>query len=176
MILMGDRSSVFSPARTKSTISESHLPCSESCDIVDLATQSIETALTATFTYRDGKIYRGTKEAGWYNKTLGYRQVRFNGKVYYTHRIVWLIFHKDWPTGEIDHIDRNKLNNTINNLRDNTSMNKRNRAGIKGYYKCRNKWCASIKYNYKRYYLGSFNTKEEAAIAYWTARKEFDKK
>lgn len=85
MILMGDRSSVFSPARTKSTIIESHLPCSESCDIVDLATQSIETALTATFTYRDGKIYRGTK-------------------------------------------------------------------------------------------LGSFNTKEEAAIAYWTARKEFDKK
>jgi hypothetical protein len=72
----------------------------------------------------------------------------------------------------IDHIDRNRTNNRINNLRSVTKQqNSFNSFGI-GYSINKNgKYEAKIKVNYKTIYLGSFNTKEEASNAYLNAKK-----
>ena len=79
------------------------------------------------------------------------------------------------PKGmEVDHIDRNGLNNQRSNLRVVTSsenkMNrgktKHNTSGYKGVRLNKGIWVAEISINHKHIYLGSFNTKEEAALAY----------
>ena len=78
-------------------------------------------------------------------------------------------------TNDIDHIDRNPLNNRRCNLRLCThAQNTRNMSkhiGItgskyKGVTWRRGKWRATIGFNYKHKDLGSFNTEEEAALAY----------
>jgi len=83
---------------------------------------------------------------------------------------------------QVDHIDRNKLNNHISNLRWATkSENQANRSNVtrnyKGIYcknKCkRKKWVAQIRLNRKAYYLGTFKSEIEAALAYNKKAKEF---
>jgi len=80
------------------------------------------------------------------------------------------------PRGvEVDHKDRNKLNNKRNNLRyasksqqgQNRGPNRNSQSGIKGVWELPNgKWSSQITCNKKRYVLGDFLTKEEAAQAY----------
>lgn len=75
----------------------------------------------------------------------------------------------------IDHIDRNRSNNAISNLRAATSeSNNRNVLG-KGYYKHSqtNKFCAQITYNYKHINLGCYDTEEEAKDAYLKAKLKY---
>jgi D-Tyr-tRNAtyr deacylase len=76
---------------------------------------------------------------------------------------------------QVDHIDNNRLNNKISNLRwvtnsensMNKSLSKDNTSGVKGvfYFSQRNKYIAQIKHNYKYHHLGYFNTLEEAKEA-----------
>ena len=83
---------------------------------------------------------------------------------------------------QVDHIDRNKLNNHISNLRWATcSENLGNQLSRKGstskykgvyFHKSRGKWMARIKVNGKRKYLGRFKYEKEAALAYNKAAKE----
>ena len=98
-----------------------------------------------------------------------------NGEVYFTSRLIWLHQHGKHPTGLIDHIDRNPDNNRIENLRDVTpTQNQYNKvqANIHGYkgVTWRNRkskpWLAKIRVDGTRINLGSFATKEEAALAY----------
>jgi hypothetical protein len=115
-----------------------------------------------------GKVAGSPQKIGW--------QIGINGKLYYLARIVWLHHYGEWPDGFVDHIDGNKGNNLIRNLRDATNAeNCRNRGpqtnsttGLKGvcFDKARNKWKASIMANGKFYNLGRFATPEEAANAY----------
>ncbi len=106
----------------------------------------------------------------------GYLRITVNRKVYFSHRLAWFYVHEEWPSGNIDHIDMNKKNNRIKNLRPaNKFENARNKArlvtnksGYKGVAKntqC-NTWRSTITANRKTIYLGSFNNKEDAAIAY----------
>ena len=85
-------------------------------------------------------------------------------------------FILDPPDGlEVDHVDRNGLNNRRSNLRlatrsqnlANTKLSRRNSSGVKGvrYDKERNKWRAEISATGIRYFLGRFDTKEEACGA-----------
>ena len=83
---------------------------------------------------------------------------------------------------QVDHIDRNKLNNHISNLRWATqSENQANRPNVTGNYKgvyfCnkakRKKWKVQIKLNRKAYYLGGFKSEIEAALVYNKKAKEF---
>lgn len=73
----------------------------------------------------------------------------------------------------IDHKDRNKLNNTVDNLRwANPSMNNQNKTkfGKKSRYFGvsfqKGRYIASIQHNFVQYYLGGYDTEEEAAMAY----------
>jgi len=108
--------------------------------------------------------------------TTGYWQVQFSGRLLKVHRIVYALAHGTDP-GElqIDHIDRNKGNNDINNLRlvDNSTNRfnvgppRNNKLGVKGVYwhKQRSKYQAQIMIRGKQRYLGLFSTLEEAAEA-----------
>ena len=51
-------------------------------------------------------------------ETNGYIRIKYKGKLYSAGRIVWVLFHGQWPEYQVDHIDRNKQNNRPNNLRN----------------------------------------------------------
>lgn len=100
-----------------------------------------------------------------------------DGKCIYKniHRLVAETFLKrDDACDEVDHIDCNKANNHIINLRwasrqqnlCNRQIGKNNASGFKGVSKGGKKWRARIAINGTHFYLGAFETKEEAAIAY----------
>jgi hypothetical protein len=78
-------------------------------------------AFGSYFISNDGKVKRNEKELklcivkGYYRISLYENR---KAKRYYIHRLVLLLFKGDCPEGyECDHIDRNKLNNHIDNLR-----------------------------------------------------------
>ena len=136
---------------------------------------SVNTALLKElFDYDNGNLiwrvdkYRsrkGTIAGSKDNK--GYMQIKLNQKVYRLHRIIWLWHGRELPE-QLDHIDRNKLNNRIENLRASTpSMNQWNTCksdnGV-SFHKASNKWRARIKINNKEIYLGIFNNQEEAKL------------
>jgi hypothetical protein len=97
--------------------------------------------------------------------------------------VAWAHYHNAWPVHELDHINRNKLDNRIANLRDiphsenvfNISMRSDNTSGFKGvcFYKRDKTWKAQICFGGRARHLGYFPTKEEAAAAYDTASLRF---
>ena len=102
----------------------------------------------------------------------GYIRVRTNGKEYRAHRIIWEMFNGPIPEGLlIDHIDGDKLNNRIDNLR--IATRRQNRANSrapefaelpKGVTRLASgKYRAKLTYTFS---LGTFDTPEEAAEAY----------
>jgi len=65
--------------------------------------------------------------AGCIKKGLGYRAIGIDKKQYYEHRLAWFYYHGAWPDKEIDHINQNKLDNSILNLHEaHTITNQRN--------------------------------------------------
>jgi hypothetical protein len=76
----------------------------------------------------------------------------------------------------IDHIDENKINNCVANLRiTNQSGNQQNRKDAKGcyFYKASQKWVARIMINHKQIHLGYYNTEEEAHEAYLDGKRKY---
>ena len=89
------------------------------------------------------------------------------------HQFIFYMKHGYIPK-LIDHIDENKLNNKISNLRpSNKSLNGLNISNSKGYTKHRGKYMAQIMIDYKNKYLGLYNTPEEASKAYITEKQKY---
>ena len=85
----------------------------------------------------------------------------------YAHQFAWYVVNKECVS-MIDHIDGNKTNNKISNLRvANKSINGLNRAS-NGVYFCKRgkKYIANIMNNYKHIHIGTFSTHEEAKKEY----------
>ena len=92
------------------------------------------------------------------------------------HRLAWFLHYGALPINQVDHIDGNKINNKIENLRDVTNQqNQFNRTTAKGYYfdKRTNKFKAAIQINQKVKHLGLFNTEQEARNAYLKAKETY---
>lgn len=113
-------------------------------------------------------------------ENTGYISIRIGRVPYLAHRLAWFYCFQEWPEFYIDHIDRNKTNNSLDNLRDvsqtvnrrNRGLNKNNSSGYVGVYKKRDKWAAEIIIEGVKYSLGVHDTPELASIAYKTYEKE----
>ena len=112
----------------------------------------------------------------------GYARIGIDGKRYPSHRLAWFYMYGKWPAKQIDHINRNKLDNRIANLREatdsenrqNMSLSVKNKSGVTGvtWDKQRKKWFAKITYNYKQIPLGRFDNIKDAANAYAKAKQK----
>ncbi len=128
---------------------------------------------TGDFTWRltQGRKIAGDK-AGSVNCGNGYRYIGVMYKVYLAHRLAWFYTYGLWPIGDIDHINHDKLDNHITNLRDVCkSMNSQNTVGL-GYTENANRYQALIQYDGASHYLGRYKTKEEAHNVYMKAKRE----
>jgi hypothetical protein len=142
------------------------------------------------FEYKDGNLYwkktiasrakKGNIAGSLYD--TGYLMVGIKGKYYAVHRIVFMI-HNDYLPIEVDHIDGNKLNNKIENLRaatisqnaQNRKLIKTNTSGVKNvsWSKVRNKWVVSILHDGNKKYLGAFDDLELADLVAQEARNKY---
>lgn len=118
---------------------------------------------------------------GGRHRVKGYGEAMIDGVGYATHRLAWFCHYGTWPTGVIDHINGNRDDNRISNMRDvSVAVNNWNRTtskharsnGLIGahFNKRRQKWLAMIGVNYRQFYLGTFDTEQEAHAAYLAAK------
>ena len=97
------------------------------------------------------------------------------------HRLAWLYVHGEWPTHQIDHINGNRLDNRIANLRDipqSGNVQNRRRAnadsttGVLGVSPSRGRFGARIRLNNRLIWLGTYDTPGEAHAAYVSAKRK----
>lgn len=136
-------------------------------------------AIASLVDYVDGRLI--CKRTGNYRDTTiqssGYAACKgtVGGIVYRSlaHRVIWYIHHGLIPKGkEIDHIDRNKLNNDITNLRLVTRSQNCHNMDTSGVYldKRNNSWYSCISHNGKQRRIGTFDSPEQARAAYLKAK------
>lgn len=115
----------------------------------------------------------------------GYVNICVKNRIYKAHRLAWLYVYGSWPKNQIDHIDRNKSNNSISNLRDvPQSLNQQNRVnhrndnkinmlGVSLWSDGRSGFKSQINVGGKIKYLGTYDTKEQAHEAYLIAKNKY---
>lgn len=117
---------------------------------------------------RKGSIARGSN-------ARGYIFIPIDGKTYPAQRLAWLYCYGEMPLQDLDHINRDRADNRIANLRLCTKAeNARNAtmrgasSGLKGVYwrPKPHKWVAIITADRQRHFLGSFDSSADAARAY----------
>lgn len=112
--------------------------------------------------------------------TEGYRRIMISYRFYHASRLAWLYVYGKWPRGEIDHINGNRSDDRLSNLREVTHrVNQQNlsvhRQGhLPGTTKTKipgltKPWRSRVYYNGRSHFLGCFATQEEAHIAYTKA-------
>lgn len=156
--------------------------------------------LRELFTYEDGELiwhsrpreefksryawlYWNTRYSGTIAGSLvpnGYKRLEFKRKSYAIHRLIWRYMHDTWPE-TIDHIDGNRANNKIDNLRDvsmrensrNKAIPKNNKSGVIGVYRDAWSWRAVIGTGTKQINLGAFPSKDAAIAARKAAELQY---
>ena len=139
---------------------------------------------TGLFTWLvDGKNnakYKSGDIAGRVNHD-GYVTISFMGQTFMAARLAWLYVYGEFPINHIDHIDRNKENNRIDNLRDVSGWeNNQNRGGASSsgivgvsVEVLDKRWSASIIVNGVYRYLGCHKSLLSAARARYRAEKKY---
>ena len=134
----------------------------------------------SAFDYQDGNLIRKIgraneigQVAGYVHKASGYIHVKINTKAHKAHRLVFL-YHYGYLPECVDHIDGNKTNNRIENLRaatkeencHNQKIRSTNKSGCKGvkWVKFYKKWQVEIGKNYKQLRFGMYEDLELASL------------
>ena len=112
----------------------------------------------------------------------GYVVISLGGVVYRAHRLAWHIVHGCWPSDQLDHINGNRADNRIANLREATAAQNHqniakrsdNKSGYPGvsYAPWASAWRAEIRVSGARRRIGYFSTPELAYAAYSKAKAE----
>ena len=115
-------------------------------------------------------------------KRNGYIYVRINKVAFSAHRIIWVLHHGSWPSIMIDHINGDKTDNRIANLREasdyenqyNAKKQIRNKSGFKGisFRPSTNRWRAAIRQGGRVVYEKTFLHLKDAVIHIQSKRKE----
>jgi hypothetical protein len=133
---------------------------------------------TGEFTWRtDCNKGIAVEKAGLIDPSNGYLRINIWNVLYYGHRLAWLFSTGEWPESALDHINGIKTDNRISNLRlASQRLNARNtlgrsKTGFKGVYKDKKNFVAQICVDGRKKHLGTFDTPEEAHIAYVDAAK-----
>lgn len=131
--------------------------------------------VTGVVTHRIASNNKNTGAIAGYNVVRGhltYLQVCVLNRYFLLHRVAWVLMRGEWPQGEIDHINRNGLDNRWSNLRDvprsingrNCRLQSNNSSGIAGvhWHKASNKWRIRIGASNDHNLIGYAETLEEA--------------
>lgn len=132
---------------------------------------------TGLFTWISSRGKAKPNKPAGYLTGRGYVIIKICGFAYQAHRLAWLYFHGSHPSEFIDHIDCNRSNNAISNLREASNAQNlqnistpraTNKSGFLGVCKASTpgKWRAQIRFNNRPRQIGEFNTPEEAHEAY----------
>lgn len=126
-----------------------------------------------------GEFLRDGQKCVRIDKNYGYGLIHYHGYSYKAHRLAWLHFYGRWPVKFLDHINHDRADNRISNLREATyqqnAVHRRgySKHGVKGVsYQPKyihRPWVAVCRADGKRLYIGAFSTKEAAAAAYLRA-------
>ncbi len=105
----------------------------------------------------------------------GYRIITYRGEKYRSGKLAWLYMTGEWPTQEIDHDDRDKLNDRWGNLFDrsrsqnalNRDLQSNNFSGTRGIHfdTVRGKWNVQVKKDNVTHYIGRYDDYDEAVAA-----------
>lgn len=118
----------------------------------------------------DSSIADEVKKYNWCLETNGYAITRYKYKKIYLHRLIMI---NDIENRVVDHINRDRLDNRLSNLRYvtprdnvlNKGMRIDNTSGYTGVYKVNNRWRAKVWHFGKQINLGYFDTLLEAVQA-----------
>ena len=123
---------------------------------------------------------RGLGSTAGVTLSNGYRQIMIDGNHYLEHRLAYMWMTGDFPSQDIDHINRDRADNRWFNLRVvnksenmfNRRLDKRNKFGYTGvsWDASRGKWKANIQAYRKPEFLGFFDSVESASSAYQAAK------
>jgi hypothetical protein len=150
-------------------------------DLVDLLDYHQETGV---FQWKKKRRGIQTNKPLGTNNGFGYLRISVLGRSYYAHRLAWFYVHGVWPE-EVDHINGNRADNRIQNLRDvNRQENAENRHGCQknskslvlgvSWHKKAKKWQAHICVAKEKKYLGLFADINEAQNAYLIEKEKIN--
>jgi hypothetical protein len=137
---------------------------------------------TGQFTWRVSTGPRGVAGARAGTTNLrGYIEISLDGRKYLAHRLVWAHVYGIWPDDQIDHINGDRADNRIVNLRDVPRAinqqnlrraSKYNCSGLLGVSKHNARWRARIQTEGVVVRLGTFDTAQQAHEAYLAAKRQ----
>lgn len=104
----------------------------------------------------------------------GRLQTPIEGRATYVHHLVWVLHHGEWPTTQVDHVNGNKLDNRIENLRLATNAENcqnRHHSGVSyDHRKAQRHWRARIMVHGRSISLGYYATRDQAEAEYRRAK------
>ena len=152
-------------------------------DVVELKRRLSYDPETGCFFWIVGNRKNRTGERAGSVNPCGYRVINIKNRLHREHRLAWLFVYGTIPSEDIDHINQDKSDNRIANLRlacsalnkQNLGLRADNKSGVRGvsWSKEYSKWVASIQVNYKMRMLGRFVNKEDAIAARIEAQQKY---
>ncbi|QIG68214.1 HNH endonuclease protein [Rhizobium phage RHph_Y1_10] len=162
---------------SKKVRAEAFLRCGSNCELDDAVRKSL------SYDHKTGGLtWTRTNLPASSINNKGYGRVKVMKKTLSAHRVAWFLHYGEWPAGGvIDHINGNKTDNRIENLRvvttqqngRNRKLNENSKSGYPGvYWACRQKaWKVYIRREGRNIHLGYFKNKTDAAEARKSAER-----